>query len=173
MQITKQFKIFEVRATKVTNASFQIILAGNPMRLNQENLSSLTLDLSTCIQYNIPMSLDLVGRNLICSFENRELPLQNNGQRINIKSLGNDELQIQSLKKNETISPIFYTIPPSKYEEVLRTLELSSFGGGDSMHIHMMPCPFYHLIIELTDEEYEMCKVMPANSVVRVNFRLA
>lgn len=166
MRITKQFKIFEIRATETPNAPFQIILAGNPLKLNQENLSSLTLDANTCIQYNIPISLDLVGRNLVCSFESRELPLQDDGKHINIGSLGNDELHIQSLKKNETISPIFYTIPPSKHEEILRTLELLSFGGGDGMHIHIMPCPFYHFIIELTDEEYEMCKAMPANSVV-------
>lgn len=173
MRITKQFRICEVRAGEASNAPFQIILLHNVLKREEE--SSLTLDINTCARYNIPMSLDLVGYTLICSFESRELPFYNNGReegRVDTRSLRNDELQILSLKSSRSMSPVFYTIPPSKYTQSSKTLELSSFGGGDSMHMHIMPCPSYRFIVELTDEEYEACNVLPANSVFKANFYL-
>ncbi|MEK7075083.1 MAG: hypothetical protein AAB968_04945, partial [Patescibacteria group bacterium] len=72
--------------------------------MRQEEESSLTLDADICTRYNIPISLDLIGRTLACSFESRELPLQgdNNGnERVDMESLGSDDLQIKSLKKTE------------------------------------------------------------------------
>lgn len=174
MQITKEFRIQEVKATRASNAPFQIVLEGNYLRRDEE--SSLTLDADTCARYNIPMSFDLVGRTLICSFWSRALPLRYDDYedgRADTESVNSDELQIQSLKRNETMAFIFYSVPPSKYNEVSRTLELASFGGGDGMHPHIMPCPFYRFIVELTDEEYEACKDLPANSIFKVNFNLA
>ena len=171
MRIMKEFVIQEVKATRSINVPFQIMLTDNPRRINQEDVSSLVLDANICTQYNIPIALNLIGRALMCSFENRELSLEND--RINSKSLGNDDLQIQSLKKNETESSIFYSVPPSKYTQVLRILELSSFGGGNDMHVHIMPCPFYRFIIEWTDEKYDAYKALPAHSVFKVHFGLA
>lgn len=169
MQIVKEFTICEVRATQASNAPFQIILLGNMIK--REEKSSLVLDRDMCVRYNIPMSLDLVGRTLICLFESRELPLKND--RVDMGLIGNDELQIQSLKRNEVESAIFYTVPPSKYNDVSQILELSSFGGGDGVHLHIMPCPFYHFIVNLTNGDYRMCKNLPANSVFKVTFNLA
>lgn len=173
MQITKPFKICEVKATDASNAPFQIILLHNALKREEE--SSLTFDTDTRVRYNIPLSFNLVGRTLICSFESRELSLQGDDiamERIDRRQLSSDELQIQSLKKIEVTFPIFYTIPPSKYNQMSQTLELSSFGGGDSMRMHIMPCPFYRFLVELTNEEYEACKALPANSVFKVSFNL-
>ena len=173
MQITKEFRIHEVRAAR-GNASFQIVLEGDPFRRNGE--SSLTLDADTCARFGIPMSLDLVGHTLVCSFESRELPLETNGHfkgHVDMKSLGSDDLAIHSLHKSERVSPSFGMIPPSKHSEVSRTLELSSFGGGDGMHPSLLPCPFYRIVLELTEEEYEMCRALPATSVIRTSFQLA
>lgn len=174
MQITKELRIHEVKATRANNVPFQIILGGNYLR--QEEESSLTLDADICTRYNIPISLDLIGRTLACSFESRELPLQgdNNGNgRVDMESLGSDDLQIKSLKKTEITLSVFHTIPPSKYNQISQTLELSSFGGGDGMRMHIIPCPFYHFLVELNDEEYEACRALPANSVFKVSFHLA
>jgi hypothetical protein len=174
VQITKEFRIHEVKAARVSNAPFQIVLEGNPFRRNGE--SSLTLDADTCMRFSIPMSLDLVGRTLICSFESRELPLEANGHfkgHVDMKALDTDDLAIHSLHKNERVSPSFGMIPPSKHSEVSRTLELSSFGGGDGIHPSPMPCPFYRIVLELTEEEYEACKALPPTSVIRTSFRLA
>ena len=174
MQITKEFKIHEVKAARVSNAPFQIVLEGNPFRRERE--SSLTLDTDTCTRYNIPMSLELVGRTLICSFESRELPLKNDGHfkgHVDVESLDSDTLAIHSLKRSEVVSPSFGMIPPAKHSEVSRTLELSSFGGGDGMHLSPLPCPYYRIVLELSDEEYEACKALSPTSVIKASFRLA
>lgn len=154
----------------MTNAPFQIVLEGNSFRREEE--SSLTLDTDTCSRYNIPMSFDLVGRTLICSFESRELSFKDNNF-VDMNSLESDDLNISSLSKNESIWSSFGTISPSKHSKVSRTLTLSSFGGGDGIHPSPLPCPFYRVVLELTDEEYEACKVLPPNSIFKVNFRLA
>ena len=166
----RKFKICEVKAKKINNVPFQIVLEGDPFRREQE--SSLTFDTDTCVRYNIPMSLDLVGRTLVCSFESRELPLRNKGH-VDMESLENDNLAIHSLKRSEVVSPSFGMIPPSKHSEVSRTLELSSFGGGDGIHFSPLPCPFYRIVLELSDEEYEECKALSPTSVIKASFRLA
>ena len=173
MQITKEFRIQEVKATRVSNAPFQLVLEGNPFRQNGE--STLTFDTDTLARFGIAMSLDLVGRTLVCSFESRELPLESNGHlkgHVDIKAVTSDDLAIHSLHKNERVSPSFGIIPPSKHSEVSRTLELSSFGGGDGIHPSPLPCPFYRFSLELTEEEYEACKVLSPVSVICANFRL-
>lgn len=174
MQITKELRIQEVKAARVSNASFQIVLEGNPFRRNGESI--LTFDADTLSRFGIAMSFDLVGRALVCSFESRELPLESNGYfkgRVDMKAVTSDDLAIHSLRKNERVSPSFGMIPPSKHSEVSRTLKLSSFGGGDGIHPSPLPCPFYRISLELTEEEYEECKALPPTSVVRASFRLA
>ena len=173
MEITKEFRIQEVRGTIMSNASFQIILEANYFRKEEE--SSLTMDTKTCARYQIPVSLDLVGRTLICIFQTRELPLRRDGDWkgfVEMKSVEDDNLRIKSLQKKEVILPSFRSMPPLKYNEVSRILKLSSFGEGDGIHPHIMPCPFYRLSVELTEEEYEACKALSASSVFKVNFQL-
>ena len=170
MEITKELKIQGISGSTVFNAPFQIVLEGDSFRRNEE--SSLTLDLDTCAYYNIPISFELVGRTLVCSFKSRELPLKNDGY-VDMKSLKNDDLAIHSLKKSEeVVSPSFRMSLPSKNIEVLRTLELSSFGGGDGIHLSPLPCPFYRFVLDLTDEEFEECKALPPTSVFEASFRL-
>ena len=173
MQITKEFKIQEVKATRVSNAPFQIVLEGNPFRRNGE--SSLTLDTETCIRFGIAMSFDLVGRTLICSFESRDLSLETDGHfkdHVDMKAVTSDDLTIHSLHRNECIRPSFGIISSSKHNEISRTLELSSFGGG-GIHPSPLPCPFYRISLELTEEEYKACKTLSTTSVIRASFRLA
>ena len=173
MRITREFIIHKVEATRASSA-FQIVLEGNPFRREEE--SFLTFDKDTCARYNIPMSLNLVGRTLICSFESRELPLKNDEHfkgHVDMESLENDNLAIYSLKRSEVISPSLEMIPPSKHSKVLRTLKLSSFGGGDGIHPSPLPCPFYRIVLELSDEEYEECKALSPTSVIKASFRLA
>ncbi len=170
MKITKEFRVHEVRATKFKNVPFTIVLDDNALRHGSE--SSLTLNADTCARFGIPMSLDLVAHMLECSFESRQLLLE--GGRAVKESLDGDDLMINALhKKEERVLQIFYTIPPSTHNEIKRTLELESFGGGDGTHVTILPCPFYRIFLGLTEEEFEGCKALPPASIFRVNFRLA
>ena len=169
-----EFIIHEVKAARVSNAPFQIVLEDGSFKRNRE--SSLTLDVDTCARFGIPMSLELVGRMLVCSFESYDIPLEVDGHfkgQVDMKTVTSDDLAIRSLHKNERVSASFSAIPPSKHSEVSRTLELSSFGGGDGIHPSPLSCPFYRIVLKLTEEEYEECKVLPPASVIRMSFRLA
>ena len=169
MNITKEFRIHEVRAAKISNAPFQIVLESNPFR--QNGRSYLTLNMDTCAHFDIPMSLEIVGRTLVCSFNSHELPLKANEHLWN--HVDSNDLEIRSLQRNEQVSPSLGLIPPSKHIETSRTMELSSFGGGDGIHPSPLPCPFYRIILELTEEEYEECKTLPPASVFRLSFHLS
>ncbi len=170
MQITEKLMICKIEATRSDSAPFKLTLENN-----RGEESSLLLDSNTCTRYKIPISLNLTGRTLVCSFESRELPLQNDGHFLFLGQFTkepprNDDLEIQSLNKEEIIKPTFMSIPPSKHIEILRTLKLSSF-GGEGIHFHTTPCPFYRFILELTEKEYNICKALPEATVFKVNFR--
>lgn len=173
MHITKGFRIQEVKAQWVTNAPFKIVLGQS---IQTEGESYLTLDTSTCTRLNIPMSLELVGRTLICFLESRELPRRDNGHFIggvDMESLGNDDLVIHSLKRSEVVSPSFGMLVPSWHSKVSRILELSSIGAGDGIHPSPLRCPFYRIVLELSEGGYEACKVvLPSTTVFKVSFRL-
>ena len=174
MQIVKEFRILEVRIARVSNAPFQVVLEGNLFQ--RDDKSTLTFDADTLVRFGITMSPDLVERTLVCSFESRELPLETEGQfkgRADMNTITSDDLEVHVLQMNERVSPSFGTIPPSKYSEISRTLELSSFGGGDGIYHNPFPCPFYRIVLELSEKEYEACKALPPTSVFKVNFRLA
>ena len=170
MQIVKKFIIKEVKATIISNAPFQIILQNGLSELEEE--SSLILNSDTCTRYNIPMSLDLINRALICSFESYELPLRNDESLKRDVNIKDNYLRINSLEKNEIISSSLMMIPPSKHRKTLQTLKLSSFNSGDGIHLSPLPCPFYRMIIELNNKEYKICKALPPTSIFKVNFRL-
>ncbi len=165
----KKLIIYEVKATRSSIAPFQIVLEGNP--LGQEGKSFFMVDKDTCSRFGIPMSLNLVGRTLVFYFENRELPLQTDGcfkGHMNAELLNADDLMIHSLYKKESTSFLYNTRPQSKHIKVSRVLELVSFGGGEGF----LPCPFYQIAVELTEEEYEECIVLSPISVIRVSLLL-
>lgn len=174
MKIVRKFRIQEVRASRSSNAPFQIVLEDDPFK--SKGGSSLFLNADICSRYNISMSLDLMDRILVCSFDSRELPLGDSGynkNHVDMKSLGNDDLAINSLKQVETITPSFGIIPPSKHVYTSQVIELSSFGGGDGIHPHIMPCPFYRFAVALSKEEYEACRALSATAIFKLDFHLA
>jgi hypothetical protein len=163
VKITRTLKIKETRATEISNAPFRILLEGG---------SSLTLNRETCARYGIPLPLDLIGKMFTCSFESHELLFDHkNIHHVDIKPLESDDLLICSVQKNEVVS-LHGIIPPTKYYEVSRILKLSSFSNGYGTHLSFLPCPFYEITLNLSDEEYEQCKVLPANTAFKASFKL-
>lgn len=167
MYITKEFRINEVRATSVYNAQYKIILVDDLIRqCKKEECSSLTLDTNACTRLTIPISLDLVGRTLVYSFECHKLRLKKG--HIDDTALDADDLVIESVEKSETIVLSYEHIPPVKKDSILRTLELSTFHRGRGC----IPCPFYHFFLDLTEKEYQVCKDLPPNTAFRASFYL-
>ena len=165
MQITKEFRIGEVKATRASNAPFTLVLES----AKQGKESFLTFDAKTCAQYNIPMSFDLIERTLICSFESHDIPLVEKRVWGQLKS---DDLIIQALEKTETVYPMFAAVPPLLWSETSRTLKLATYGSSDGFHFHILPCPFYKIFVEITEEEHEACRQLPPATAFRVHFQL-
>jgi hypothetical protein len=172
MQIMKEYRIGEFSISRSDNAPFRIELDRTSWDVKEK--SSLSLDRATCKRYKIPLTLDLVGRTMICSFESKELPLLEGEWKghVDYLSVRNDDLQIQSIEKKEAIRPMFNRIPPSKSNTAVCIMKLSSFGGGDGMHFHILPCPFYEITLELTEDEYEACRALSPTAVFRIHFAL-
>ena len=119
------------------------------------------------------MSLDLVERILVCSFESHRIPVENKEsrkKRVSKYSLSDDDLEIKLLERREEMMPLFYTIPSSKKSSISQTLELRTPCRGD--RLSFVPCPFYHFFLDLTDKEYRTCKALSGNTVFRASFSL-
>ena len=166
MQITNELRILEVSATMVRNAPFKLVLGGRD-GFGLENQSTLNLNESACVRYNIPLSIiNLVGRILICSFESSKSPIKTNRYiYLDPCPLGDNELLIRSLYRKESIWPL------SK-KNVSHTLELSTISHYDGIHPSPQICPFYQFKVNLTAEEYECCKTLPQASTFKVNLSL-
>jgi len=174
IEVRKELRISEVIATNASNVPLQIVLAGGH-RSGKDIESSLTLDAATCARHKIPKIFSLVGRTIVCTFRSREIPLLQKepwqGQ-IDFGAIEDDCLEIESLNREETIRPNSHIIPAGRIDETLRTLVLSSFSKGGKRHSRDVPCPFYQFILWLTEGEYEACKLLPVNSMFKVDFHL-
>ncbi len=168
--------IAKVEATNVSNAPFRIFLENEKYDTKKEII--LTMDAKTCVRYGIPMSLDIVGKKIVCYLEseinndneeNKNAPSKKTKQKQS-REIQDDELRIKSLKKKEEYYS--YASLLKNDGSVKRKLELISFNEGDGMHFHIIPCPFYHLFLDLTDEEFKECKELTGEMIFRVNFKL-
>ncbi|GEM_PF-3392727 len=169
MQITKEFRICEVKAARVSNAPYEIILE-NENLFARESKSSLTLDTDACDRNSIRMSFDLVGRTLICSFESRKLKVKADEPFRWDRKLSDEDLHMKSLERKEETLLLTYTVPPSKNSIISQKLELKTLLGGG--RLSPMPCPFYHFFLDLTDKEYRTVKTLSASTVFRASFSL-
>jgi hypothetical protein len=172
MELTKEFLIREVRGRRNSSAPFYVIF--EPTRLGADQESTLTLNEEACARHGFLMSLDLVGRRLLCTLQSRDLPLYDTGSQqglVDRQGMGEDDVLINFLEKREYT--FFDTRPvrhPSKHESVVRVLELSTMHGGGTLSV--LPTPFYHLFIEVTEEMYEGCKKLSERSVFHISFQL-
>lgn len=170
MKIVKEFRIDKIIRSRVINEPFKIVLNNGE--------SFFTLNEKTCIRFGITMSMNLIGRILVCSFKSRELLLHKTNKQffkgcVNMKNVTSDDLEICSLHKNERVISLLNTIPPSKHSEVSRIIKLSSFDNNVGIHPTPLPCPFYQINFKLTEKEYEACKALSPTSVMRMSFHLA
>lgn len=175
MELTKKFVICKVEASDTTNAPFQLELrppGSFPWKDAEKSLFSLNTE--TCERYNLPQSIELVGQTIVCSFETHELVIKESGpfvRKHDEENLDHDILIIYELKKSEVISMSHKAPPQQKHTHVSRTLQLSTLSRGGTLRA--MPRPFYEIYVELTEEEYEACKQLSQETVMKMSFHLA
>jgi len=162
MKIMKELRIRGMRFSE-GYAPLRIELGDDPS--GRKGGSFLELNEKSCKRFGIPMSTNLIGRTLACVFESYETD-----KRFGPDTSGiDDDMEIRSLCAIEETVHLPKAIPPQKHEKerqrvlTLSTRESTSFSR---------PCPFYHITLELTEEEYEACKALPATVVMRANYLL-
>lgn len=173
MELIREFKISEVKITNISNAPIQITLDGN---LGIDKNSVLVMNREISDEYKIPITRDLVGRIIICTFSSKKLHLEQDGsweERVKTEELEKNDLLVRSLEKKEIRIPFLSLLPPFVHLTVLRILELSSFVKGDGVHPTSSSVPFYYFYLELKEPDYEYCKkLLSPATAFKVDFSL-
>lgn len=169
MKIVKELKISSVSGTLISNAPYKFTLSDPQLQWTEEKESSMSVDADTCARHSVSPSLDLVGRTLVCSFESHELPLKDE-KYVNWGVVGDDNVPVKSLEMKEKVTVAYFQLPPGKNTSVSHILELMTHADGG--RYTLLPCPFYRFFLDLTNEEYEECKALPAYTAFRASFSL-
>lgn len=172
VRIVKELLIREVKAAWSENAPYQIVLDAGLGSRGKDERNSLTFDADALARHMLEFSFDLAGRELICSFESHTISLvgnENEYQRWNTP-LHHDDVVMRSLRREEEITHISYSLPPSNHVSLRHVLVLSTLDSGGS--IHPIPCPFYHLSLHITREEYARLKRLSPHTAFRAGFSL-
>lgn len=165
MLLIKKFRIQEIRATNVSIAPFTFILNDAQQPANE---SFLVMNVEIGNRYHIPMSLDIIGRELVCSFQNREALQDFAGGPNEFITVSDEDLKIVALTSRETANLNWGLLPIAPKFETERTFELVSFGDENGIRL----CPFYRFKFSLTRSEYQSCKKLPPNSIFKASFHL-
>lgn len=162
MEIGEKFRIIEVAASRCSNAPLRITLINLKNGQETGTSSFLTMDKQTAIHRGIPHSIDAVGKTLTCVI--RAIPYKGWSQAKT------DILFVESLSKEERVTPYYTTDPPVRRTRTVYTLTLATSSGNDGAHSHDLPCPDYHLTFDLEKEEYCECKKLLPQTIFEVAF---
>lgn len=158
MRIEKRFTIDSVQFHQGEYRQVDIVLSG------RDQPSKLYLDCVTLIRHGIPISHEIVGTTMVCICTSKEVARDRSetGERM-----GQDDVDIQFCQKVEKNEFHYY----GKTNRLDYTLHLGTPQGMGSVNV--VPCPSYELILDLSEAEYEQCKVLPPNTVFSLEFKLA
>lgn len=162
MEIEKKLRITEIAASYCSNAPIRVALANLKNGQEKETSSFLTMDKQTAIHRGIPHSIDAVGKTLTCVI--KAIPYKG------WSHAKTDILFVESLSKEERVTPYYTTDPPVRHARTMYTLMLATSSGNDSAHSHDLPCPDYHLTLDLEKEEYCECKKLLPQTIFEVAF---
>lgn len=163
MEIKKNFCIEHVGVSHSSNTPIKITLIDSTSRQEKKDGSILTMDRKIARQRGIPYETDTTGKTLTCIIRDRPYEGYSRSKT--------DVLFVKSLSKKEHITPYYTTFPPTSYTRMLRILEIETPGGGDGVHFHPVPCPYFYIALELTEEEYRECKKLLPHSVFEIEFQ--
>ncbi|MEK7494126.1 MAG: hypothetical protein AAB630_03145 [Patescibacteria group bacterium] len=159
MEIEKKFRIIGITGLYLSNASLRITLINLENGQGEETPSVLTMDKQTAMHRGLPYSIDEVGELLTCIIT--AIPYEG---YLQAKT---DVLFIESLSKEERVTPYYTTDPPVRHTRTIHTLTLAT----SSVHPHNLPCPDYHLTLALQKEEYRECKKLLPQMIFKVAFK--
>lgn len=159
MEIKKKLCIKQISVSHFIT----ITLSDPASRREEKDEYVLIMDKQAARQRDIPYETDAVGKTLTCIIRDR--PYEGSSRAKT------DVLFVKSLSKEERVTPYYTTFPPTSYTRIFRILEIATPGDGDGVHFHSVPCPYFYIAVELTEEEYRKCKKLLPHSVFEVEFQ--
>ena len=162
MQIARKLQVLEIKASLFRNEPFKVILKGQSF--SDAYFSTVVFDQATCKRFNIPMTTELVGKFLLCSFESREISQINKASELKA-ALKPDDLTIEAVERKEITTYPLLILPLNKLETVSFKLKLSG-GAVDN-------CPCYRFVLELNETEYAAVKAFPPGTVFSMKVQIA
>lgn len=164
MKIEKELRIKEIAISyQHSIMPIRITLIDPASKQEREKEYVLTMDKRDADSRGIPDAPNATGKMLICTITDR--PHKGSSQTKT------DVLFVESLSREERVTPYYTTDPPTSRAKIIRTLTLATPDGGDGAHFHPLPCPCYRFAVELSEEEYRECKKLLPHSVFEVKFK--
>lgn len=166
MQLTKTFRIEEIHGTSISNAPFRLILnkVDSPFDDIQSNL---IMNQETLGRHGIVPSLALVGMYIECQLTSRVLDINSNAPIFtDADNLRADDVLIEKITKHESWTQVFRS---PRRKDVTYSLHAKSHDGGGGT-LSICPCPFYDLVVNLTEEEYGYLIRLPPLTVFEAKF---
>lgn len=140
-----------------------------------DTISHIFLDKQTCVLCSLPTTDFPMGGIITCTLTSEPAPQEDwfcnplHGGDVDRKALGPDLLEIKALKQ-ETVYSWPLSSPKAKKESRTRhSLRLSTLAGRGWRPKAPMPIPYFDFNIELSANEYEVCKTLPDSSIFKVS----
>lgn len=158
MLIKKDFRVSEFASTEMSNAPFTVKLS--LARSWERKISELSMRKEDVEKFFSQPDYNLAGKLVECSFQTKEVVVEKDGNLLYSRKeqdLSSNDLMFKKLYSLQEVD-ILHSLPPQKNIKDKFFLEVSSFGGGDGVHMHILECPFYTFTVELTESEYAELK---------------
>lgn len=154
MKLNKELVIEKLEFTNFVNAPCKIFA-------RSDNLESTFI-----VKDNF--TKDVIGKKILLTLESKEF--KGFGEN-NVRSFEKDIVLIGSIRREEkTNFTLSYFRDSDKFSETKMILTLQSPSTADGIHPSPMPCPYYEISLQLTEDEYsEVCE-LPANAVMKLSF---
>lgn len=135
--------------------------------------AELNFDMATLRKYGIKGASALVGKTLCVTLKTREIPDSLKSEEYDSFSvsygdeLGSEGVQLEEIKRTERKG--FCNIIAT---DVTYFARFESKGGGDGIHPHVLPCPFYRLDLALREEEYIELRDLAEPLIMKIDFKV-
>ncbi len=159
MRLEKRLMIDSFTSQRVRNAPF-VLKAG-------ENI--LTFDRKTLRKFGLNPSRKLVGKTFVVALKSRKIKYHRDVPPRLLSDLKDDDVLIRGIEKKETHLKEYSLIRPGQDK-----VEYRAFFSTPSLisSYSELPCPFYELNLEITEDEYKKLKRLPKDTAMQVDFSL-
>lgn len=167
MHIERLLDVYKLTTT--INGDF-ILTLRDFMYLETADCSEVVLDQNALERFGLPKDLEIITKDLVCTLETVEMPLNDEGM-IDLEKVDSDQALIVDVFRHEgQVYNVHKNIPVYRVDWRTIVLQVISF----NRRFKKQPeTPSYELKVIISKEEFEAMKVLPRNTMLRVSLRVA